>query len=252
MTDAVRILIAEDEAPQRRELIRLLAQQWPEANLVAECSDGLQALDAIEQHQPDVVFLDIRMPGISGIAVAKAASGRCHVVFTTAFDHYAVEAFETGAVDYLLKPIEAGRLRQSVERLRQRLVSQAPGDISETLARLEDQLTPNRAGLKWITASVGDAIKMIAIDDVLFFQAEQKYVRVVTADTEAIIRLSLKALIEQLDSQQFWQIHRGTVVAASAIDRVTKDELGKWWLQVKDCAEQLAVSSTYQPRFRGM
>jgi len=258
----VTAIIAEDEAPQRAELERLLREQWPELEIVASCEDGLAALEALEAHAPQVAFLDIRMPGASGIEVARAASasGRVHVVFVTAYDEYAVAAFETGAADYLMKPVKPERLAQAVERLRTRLASNAPTDLTKLLAALDAQIRSGggvgsgnaKAGLKWVTASIGDTVKMFPIDDVLFFQAQDKYVRVVTTGDEAVIRTPLRELVKQLDPEVFWQIHRSHIVRASAIDRVQKDALGHYHARVKGSGEMLPVSAVYQARFRGM
>jgi DNA-binding LytR/AlgR family response regulator len=247
----VTALIAEDEAAQREGLAALLREQWPELDIVATCEDGLSALEALDTHRPQVAFLDIRMPGASGIEVARAASGKVHVVFVTAYDEYAVSAFETGAADYLLKPVVPERLAKAVERLRSRLDSNAPTDLTRLLATLDAQLRSRApTGLKWVTASIGDTVKMFPIDEVLFFQAQDKYVRVVTTGDEAIIRTPLKELVRQLDPEIFWQIHRSIIVRATAIDRVQKDALGHCHAKLKGSKEVLPVSAAYQSRFR--
>ena len=252
--NTITALIAEDEPGQREELGRLLAQLWPDLSIVAVCEDGLSALEALQEKRPQVAFLDIRMPGASGVEVARAASGKVHVVFVTAYDEYAVSAFEAGAADYLLKPVTPERLKQTIERLRQRLASHASTDLSRLLEVLDAQLQvrQNVAGLKWVTASIGDTVKMFSIDDVLFFQAQDKYVRVVTTGDEAIIRTPLKDLVTQLDPEVFWQIHRSIIVRASTIDRVHKDELGHYHAKLKGSSEKLPVSSAYHARFRSM
>jgi len=252
--NAITALIAEDEPGQREELGRLLTQAWPELSIVAVCEDGLSALEALREKSPQVAFLDIRMPGASGIEVARAASGKVHVVFVTAYDEYAVAAFEAGAADYLLKPITAERLGKTIERLRQRIASHASTDLTRLLEVLDGQVRQRRSAteLKWVTASIGDTVKMFSIDDVLFFQAQDKYVRVVTAGDEAVIRTPLKELVAQLDSEVFWQIHLSVIVRASAIDRVTKDEFGHCHAKLKGRAETLPVSSAYHGRFRSM
>ena len=249
----VRLLLAEDEAPQREALAELLAELWPEATLVAACADGLEALEAFERERPEVAFLDIRMPGLSGLEVASAIRGRAHLVFVTAYDDHAVRAFDEGAVDYVLKPVRRERLADTVLRLRQRLGG-PPDDAGVLLARLRDELAraPKRDGLKWITASVGDTVKLYPLDEVLAFQAQDKYTRVITAKDEAIIRKSLRELLSLLDPEVFWQVHRSVIVRAAAIDRVRRDDLGKHWLTLKDHAEPLPVSSAFQSRFRGM
>jgi DNA-binding LytR/AlgR family response regulator len=219
-------LIAEDEELPRAELRRMLAAAWPELDIVAECEHGPAAVEAIDAHVPDVAFLDIRMPGLSGLDVTRAASGRCHVVFTTAYDSHAVTAFEAGAVDYLLKPVSAERLARAVARLRERLDSrrEAPA-VHELVERLARHLAPRDGGaerLRWLSASVGDTIKLFGIDEVLFFQSDEKHTRVVTAGDEAHVRKPLKEIAEGLDPDEFWQVHRGVIVRASAIARAAR------------------------------
>jgi DNA-binding LytR/AlgR family response regulator len=246
-------IIAEDELPQRQELRALLADLWPELHVVAECEDGLTALEALEQHRPQVAFLDIRMPGMSGLEVARAAGARCHVIFITAYEEYALSAFDEGAVDYLLKPVARERLSLAIERARARIVSGSPVDIGALLDMVQARLGAGRKqGIKWITASVGNSVKMFAIDEVLFFQAQDKYTRVVTADSEGNIRTPLKELTAALDSETFWQVHRSVIVRVGAIRAVEKGEDGKLQLTVRGRADVLPVSSTLQHRFRGM
>ncbi|HET6783984.1 MAG TPA: LytTR family DNA-binding domain-containing protein, partial [Pseudoxanthomonas sp.] len=226
----------------------------PELEIVAICEDGLSALDAVAMHKPSVAFLDIRMPGVSGLDVAKAVVGNGGlVVFTTAYDDYAVRAFEAGAADYLLKPVQPARLAQAVERLRERLQQAPATDLQAVMERLEARLRPTGDKLiRWIIASIGDSVRMIGIDEVLCFQAQDKYVRVVTAQDESIIRTSLKELLAGLDPEEFWQVHRGVVVRVKAIDRVRKDEFGRHVLTLKGRGEALPVSAAFQQRFRGM
>jgi DNA-binding LytR/AlgR family response regulator len=248
----VTAILAEDEAPQRQELRTLLAELWPTLDVVAECEDGLAALQALEEHRPDVAFLDIRMPGVSGIEVARAAGGRCHVIFITAYEEYALRAFDEGAVDYLQKPVARDRLRLAIERTQARLGSGAHVDMAALLDLVQARLAPGRPGIKWITASVGNTVRMFSIDEVLFFQAQDKYTRVVTADSEGHIRTPLKDLLPSLDSEAFWQVHRGVIVRVGAIRAVEKEDDGKLRLSVRGHAEQLPVSSAFQHRFRGM
>jgi len=253
---ACTALIADDEELPRAELRRMLALAWPGLRIVAECEDGPAAMEALAEHAPDIAFLDIRMPGASGLEVARAASGRCHVVFTTAYDDHAVAAFEAGAVDYLLKPIGSDRLAQAVARLRQRWEArtEAPdlAALLEALGRRLPDAGDKPPRLRWVSASVGDTIKLFGIDDVLFFQSDEKYTRVVTAGDEAHVRKSLRELAEGLDPDEFWQIHRGTIVRASQIVRATRDDLGRYTLHLKHHAEKLPVSQAWAWRFRAM
>ncbi len=249
-------LVADDEDLPRAELVRMLAAAWPALQIVAECEHGPAAVEAIDALRPDVAFLDIRMPGLSGLDVARAASGRCHVVFTTAYDSHAVAAFDAGAVDYLLKPVGAERLEQAVQRLQARLAGGQPAaDLDALVDRLATRLqgadvaTPR---LRWISASVGDTIKLFPIDEVLFFQSDEKYTRVVTSGDEAHVRKPLKEIAAGLDPDRFWQVHRGVIVRADRIARATRDELGRITLQLKDHPERLAVSQAYAWRFKPM
>jgi DNA-binding LytR/AlgR family response regulator len=264
----VKALIADDEDLPRAELHRMLAAAWPELEVVAECEDGPSAMEALDEHRPEVAFLDIRMPGASGLQVAQAAlaqaeagaGGRpCHVVFTTAYDSHAVAAFEAGAVDYLLKPVAAERLAQAVVRLRDRLAArEAPpatsaAAMSTLIAQLAGRLARSDASrLRWVSASVGETIKLFGIDEILFFQSDEKYTRVVTAGDEAHVRKPLKELVESLDPEEFWQVHRGVVVRASAIARAQRDDLGRITLQLRQHPEKLAVSQAWAWRFKPM
>ena len=246
-------LLAEDEQPQREELRAMLAELWPELRIVAQCADGLAALEALEQHRPDLAFLDIRMPGVSGLEVARAAQPPCQVIFTTAYEEYALRAFEEAAVDYLLKPITRERLGRAIERARGRLGGGHPIDIAALADLLQARLGPGRKpGIKWITASVGNSTRMFSIDEVLFFQAHDKYTRVVTADNEGHIRTPLKELLDALDPESFWQVHRSVIVRVAAIRTVDKDADGKLQLFLRGRQDVLPVSSAFQHRFRAM
>lgn len=248
------VLIAEDEAPQRRELIRMLGELWPELTISAECEDGLSALEAIQAEPPQLAILDIRMPGLSGIEVAKAAiEVGSQVLFTTAYDEYAVRAFEAGAIDYLLKPIREDRLSKALQRVRERLAQPPVANaLSAQISALPQLLMGRELPLQWITASVGDTVRFISIDEVLCFQAQDKLTRVLANDGEAFIRTPLKELVRGLDPQQFWQIHRSAIVRAAAIDKVRKDELGRYELSLKQRNERLPVSQAFAQRLRGM
>jgi DNA-binding LytR/AlgR family response regulator len=246
-------IIAEDETPQRQELRALLAELWPELNVVAECEDGLSALEALEEHSPQLAFLDIRMPGVSGLEVARTAGAQCHVIFVTAYDEYALRAFDEGAVDYLLKPVARERLSLAIQRARSRLEGGAHVDMTALIDMVQARLASGgKPGIKWLTVSVGNSVKMYSIDEVLFFQAQDKYTRVVTAASEGHIRTPLKELAAALDSETFWQVHRSVIVRVGAIHAVEKSDDGKLQLTVRGRPDVLPVSNTFQHRFRGM
>jgi len=253
-------VVAEDESLLREALVLELQRAWPELRIVAECADGGSALEAIAEHQPDVAFLDIRMPGLTGLEVAAAgveASPGTQVVFVTAYDQYAVDAFEAGAVDYLLKPIEPTRLAQTVGRLRARL--ERGGPAPEVLAGLLRQLTatlprvaPAAEPLAWLTASSGTATRLIRIEDVLYFRAEHKYTVVMTAAGEALLRKPIKELLDVLDATHFKQVHRSTIVNLRAIESITRDDTGRGLVKLKSRPETLVVSQPFMALFRAM
>ena len=241
-------IIAEDEPLLREELAELLAALWPELDIVAQTGDGISTLRALEQHAPDILFLDIQMPGLTGLDVARQANGRCHVVFVTAFDQHAIAAFEQGAADYVLKPAGASRLATTVSRLKERIGRPAaPVD-----AVLRDLGAPQRGHLRWINASHGQTVRIITVEDVHYFQADSKYTRVVTGDGESLIRKPIRELAEELDPAAFWQIHRSTIVNVNAIAGVVRDLRGRPQVRLKRGAELLPVSDAYAHRFRQM
>ncbi|WP_028446984.1 LytR/AlgR family response regulator transcription factor [Chitinimonas koreensis] len=245
-----RILIAEDEPLMRERLVAMLAQRWPDAAVVAVAENGNDAWDGYLEHEPEVVFLDIRMPGLSGLEVAERIGTAAHVVFVTAYDQYAVDAFETGAVDYLLKPVEADRLDRAIERIKAKLAAQ-PADLADLLSRLKAAVPqPVQERMKWIKATVGKQIKLINVDDVLFFQSDTKYTRVVLSDSEALIRTPLKDLLGGLDPDRFWQIHRGTLVNVAAIQAAERIDAERMQVLVKGCSERLPVSRAFTHLFR--
>ncbi len=250
----ITAIVAEDEAPQRAQLCSLLAEVGPDFHVAAECRDGIEALEALAIHRPQVVFLDIRMPGASGLEVARAAAGTAQIVFTTAYEEYALQAFDRGAVDYLLKPVSADRLLIALMRVRERLKSGSVQDVSEIIGLLEKCLAdhPRAATIQWITASSGNTAKMFAIDEVLFFQAQDKYTRVVALEDEAFIRMPLRELMAGLDPERFWHVHRSVIVRAGAIQCVRRGDDGKLTLKIKGRDDMLPVSSALNSRFRGM
>ena len=242
-------VIAEDEPMLRAQLKARLAQAWPDLLIVGEAENGAEALALVSQHEPDIVFLDIRMPVRSGLEVATALADRCHVVFVTAYDEYAVTAFEQGAVDYVLKPVTPERIVKVVDRLQQRLDA-PPAD----LATIIKQLGERDAGgpLRWIKASLGASMRLIAVDDVCYFQAEDKYTKVVTSDGEALIKKTIKELFDELDPAFFWQVHRATIVNVRAIAKVERDYREQPLIVLKDRPETLTVSRTFAHLFKAM
>ncbi|WP_288381558.1 LytTR family DNA-binding domain-containing protein [uncultured Massilia sp.] len=254
-----KCVIAEDEALLRESLVQLLGQVWPELEIVAACEDGGSALEAIAAHAPDVAFLDIRMPGLSGLEVASSmleAGIRTEVVFVTAYDQYAIDAFERGAVDYLLKPVARERLAGAVGRLRERLArgGQDLRQLQSLLQQLQSVAPPQPATppLVWLTASRGQETRLILVDDVAYFQADSKYTVVMTADGEALLRKPIRDLLEVLDSSMFKQIHRSTIVNLRCVAGVTRDESGRGTLRLKNRPETLSVSQPFMTLFRNM
>ncbi|MGH8217093.1 MAG: LytR/AlgR family response regulator transcription factor [Steroidobacteraceae bacterium] len=237
------------------KLCDLLAELWSELELVAVCDDGLGALEAMTSLQPEMAFLDIRLPGLSGLEIAQAAGPSVHIVFTTAYDEYAVRAFERGAIDYLLKPISRDRLATSVARLKERIGSTtAPPPIGPVLEALQSRprSSARLGAIRWITGSAGRVTKMFGIEEVLFFQARDKCVRVATSEDEVQIRTPLRELLEALDPEEFWRIHRSVIVRAAAIHRIEANGDGVLQLRVRGRDELLPVSSAFQYRFRPM
>lgn len=240
----------------REQLRSRLAEVWPELQILAEARNGEEAVAAVEQHRPDLAFLDIRMPGMTGIEAARALGDACHVVFITAYNEYAVEAFEQGAVDYVLKPADRERLELTVARLKKRLGT-PPSDLGELLNRLAARLDagssePASDSLQWIQASVGQQLRLIPVADVLFFTSDEKYTRVQTEGFEALIRKPIKELVAELDPAQFWQIHRSTIVNTKAIAGVTRDFRGRQLVLIKGHSDKLEVSRNFTHLFKQM
>ena len=252
-----RAVLADDEPLMREQLRARLSELWPELEIVAEAKNGAEAVEMIEEHRPEVVFLDIRMPVKTGVQAARDIAkldGRLpEIVFVTAYDQYAIDAFQQGVIDYVLKPAERERLAVTVERLKKRLAepSGSSDALQQALARLAEKLDPPQH-LKWIQASVGNQIQMIAVDDILFFVSDEKYTRVQTAQQEALIRKPIKELIAELDPAQFWQIHRSTLINARAIAGIIRDERGRQLVAIKGRPEKLEVSRGYAHLFKGM
>jgi DNA-binding LytR/AlgR family response regulator len=249
--NAPTAVLAEDEAPLRAELKELLAEQWPELVVVAEAGDGRAAIDAVAGHRPQILFLDIEMPGMTGLEVAQRVNGQCHVVFVTAYDKYAVAAFEQGAVDYVMKPYSEARLQATVARLKQRLAG-PPADLDGILKSLVGKLPRRTDYLRWITASQGDTLRLITVDEIVYFRADHKYTSVVTPDSEALIRRPLKSLAEDVDPDAFWQIHRSALVNVREIAGVKRDFRGHLTVALKHRSETLPVGENYVHLFKQM
>ncbi len=243
-------LIVEDEPALRDELRELLHALWPELHIVAEAQNGLDALRLIGEHRPAIVFLDIQIPEPGGLDVARCIGDRCHVVFVTAYDEHAIAAFDNGAADYLLKPINGARLAVTVQRLKQKL-AHPPIDLFKLAGQLNAPHDRPRH-LRWITATVGKSLRMIMIDEVMFFQSDQKYTRVVLADSEVLIKRPLKDLLTELDPDQFWQIHRSTVVNAMEVAAIEPNMAGQLSVKLRNRREQLPVSENFIRKFRQM
>jgi DNA-binding LytR/AlgR family response regulator len=248
---ALKAVIAEDEPVLRAELKETLAAVWPELVICAEAEDGIQAMHAMSAHTPDVLFLDIQMPGMDGLEVAQQASGKCHVVFVTAYDKYAVAAFEQGAVDYVMKPFSTARLATTVARLKAKVAS-APANLDGILNALAARLQSGKEYLRWITASQGQNLRLITVDEICYFQADNKYTLVVTADTQTLIRRPIKELVDEVDPNLFWQIHRSTLVNVNAIAGVNRDFKGHLHVRLKQRKETLPVSEPYVHLFKQM
>ncbi|MDI4634346.1 response regulator transcription factor [Pelomonas sp. V22] len=272
-TQRVRAVLADDERLMREQLRSRLTEVWPDLDIVAEAKNGLEAVELVKEHKPDLVFLDIRMPGLTGVDAARQIAQLPEdevwllpeIVFITAYDQYAVEAFEQGVADYVLKPAERERLQVTVERVKKRLSQRhsnepVPDDgkpaapMQQLLHKLSAQLNPSGtpAYLQWIQATVGQAIQMIPVEDVLFFISDEKYTRVQTATLEALIRKPIKELVDELDPKLFWQIHRSTLVNVKAIAGITRDFRGRQLVGVKGLTEKLEVSRSYTHLFKGM
>ena len=278
---APRAVLADDERLMRDQLRARLAEVWPELQIVGEAKNGLEAVQMVQEHRPEIVFLDIRMPGLTGVEAARQiaqlpapenADGSVdderdlvpEIVFITAYDQYAVEAFEQGVADYVLKPAERDRLLLTVQRIQKRLAARLAGEggadappgphLQQLLHELSARLNPGGAPqyLQWIQATVGQAIQMIPVDEVLFFISDEKYTRVQTAQVEALIRKPIKELVDEVDPRLFWQIHRSTLVAVKAIAGVTRDFRGRQIVSVKGHGQKLEVSRSYTGLFKGM
>jgi DNA-binding LytR/AlgR family response regulator len=250
-------LIADDEPLLRATLKRMLGSAWPSLEIVAEARNGREALEAFEAKRPGVCFLDVHMPGLTGIDVARSIGRRAHIVFVTAYDQYALEAFERGALDYLVKPLEAERLDETVSRLRERFASAPASDVEALIEQLAARLGKDRGALRWIHASVGQDVRLIPVDDVDFLRSDEKYTVVAWRDgegraSEALIRTPLKELVDQLDPDRFVQVHRSVVVNRRAISHVARGENETATIHLRNRADTLPVSRSYLHLFKQM
>jgi DNA-binding LytR/AlgR family response regulator len=252
MSGRVSAVIADDEPLLRAQLRSRLTRLWPELDVVHEMQDGRDVESVVRQHAPALFFLDIHMPGVNGLEAARLIGRRAHIVFVTAYDQYAVEAFERGAVDYVLKPFNEERLALTVGRLKERLAAQPP-DVEALVETLAARLAPRAAEhLRWIKASVGSNVRLIPVEEILFFRSDEKYTRVVTAEGEVLIRKPIRELLDELDPQRFWQIHRATIVNVDHIASVKRGLKDQAEISLRDHAETLIVSRAFTHLFRQM
>lgn len=249
-------IIADDERLMRDQLRLRLGEVWPELDIIGEAKNGEEAVELVGRLKPDLTFLDIRMPGTTGMEAARQIGGQSNIVFVTAYDQYAVEAFERGAVDYVLKPPEPERLQVTVARLKERLAGpkQAVNDsVTQMLSQLAEKMAaPKPAYLQWIQASIGQDLRMIPVEDILFFRSDEKYTCVQTERFEALIRKPVRDLAEELDPALFWQIHRATLVNVNAIEGVTRDIRGRHLVLIKGKPDKLEVSRSFLHLFKQM
>lgn len=247
----ITALIVDDEPNLTQHLERLLAASWPELEILGTAHNGREALAKVETLSPDIVFLDIRMPGLSGLQVAAELPKDIHVVFVTAYDEFAVNAFEVAAADYLLKPVTAERLETTIARM-QSMLNNNSGPTVE-LQQLVAQLKGDSPSyLQWLRAGLGDTTQLIAIDDVVYLQADQKYTSIMTPDAEHLVRISIKDLEQQLDPNKFWRIHRGIIVNVNDISQAKRDLRGRYQITLRRRSEQLRSSQSYSQVFKQM
>ena len=249
----MKALIADDEPHLAQYLAARLAALWPELEILPAAANGLEALRRIDDEAPDVAFLDIRMPGLTGLEVAARVDRRTHVIFVTAYDQYAVEAFDRDAVDYVLKPVTDERLAKCIERLKRKIAAaEKPPALDELLSRLAKLAAPAAGRLRWVRALKGEVVHQIPVDEVLYFRASDKYTCVITREGESLIRLPLAELAAQLDPEAFAQIHRSTVVNVSEIASSRRDLGGRVFVKLKDGSTELPVSRAYAHLFKQM
>ena len=248
-TTALTAIVVEDEPDLRREICDSLMSLWPDLKIVGQAQDGLAALELVAEKKPGMVFLDIQIPELNGLEVARRIGDQCHIVFITAYDAHALEAFEKGAVDYILKPLQNERLALTVQRLKKKL-PQAPVAMSTLVDEI--QAPPRSRYIRWITASVGNTFHLVMTSDILFFQADKRYTRVVLSNSEVFIPKTLKELMDELDPEQFWQVHRSAIVNSNEIASIEPDVMGRFSIKLKSRQERLPVSDAFMRKFRKM
>jgi len=244
-------IVVDDEPQLVTQLVKALAVRWPELEVVGTAGDGERALALVDALRPDVAFLDIQMPGVGGLEVARRLAGRCHVVFVTAHDRYALQAFDRAAVDYLLKPVEGERLAATVERLRPRLAS-PPADLAALVEKLAERLRPPGGKLQWLQVQQRQDVILVAVEEVDLFQSSEKYTLAFSGEKEWVIRMPLKELEAQLDPDRFWRVHRNAIVRVAAIERVSRDFGGQLAVRLKGSSRTVAVSRAHAARFKEM
>ena len=255
----ITAIIADDEKQLRLHLKNKLSQIWPELKICAEAENGIEAVKLAKKHKPDIAFLDIKMPGKSGLEAAGEINTICRIVFITAYDQYAVDAFENEAIDYILKPVENIRLKKTVTRLKERFIAEnnpadTPKDINQILKKISETISTTQENkyLQWIKAQHGDSIRLIPIDEITIFQSTDKYTAVISKGKEYLIRKTIKKLETMLDPEKFWKIHRGTIVKVSAITKVSRSVTGRNIIKVKEHEKPITVSRSYVHLFKQM
>ncbi len=256
----ITALIADDEKQLRLHLKNKLGRIWPELEICAEAENGIQAIEFVKEYKPDIAFLDIRMPGKSGLEAAEEINQICRIVFITAYDQYAVDAFENEAIDYILKPVEDTRLEKTVIRLKKKFAEENAlpdnsEDINQILKKISETIsttTQKDKYLQWIKAQQGDSIRLIPVDEITIFQSSDKYTAVISKGKEYLIRKTIKELETMLNPEKFWKIHRGTIVNVSAITKISRSVTGRYIIKVKEYEKPITVSRSYKHLFKQM
>jgi DNA-binding LytR/AlgR family response regulator len=254
--NSIQAIIVDDEHHLRRYLRSMLAVVWPELKICGEAQNGEEALSLIETHRPHVVFLDIRMQGMCGMQVARKIAETCWVVFITAYDRYAVNAFESGAMDYILKPVTAERLQITAMRLKGQIAASGrpPLHIADIVRKVITELPRegNKQFLQWIRVPYKDGVRLVAVDDICFFRAEDRYTAVITQNGESLIRKPIRELVDELDPDKFWQIHRATIVNVGRIEKISHSLTGRGLIKLKNHPDILTISRAYLHKFKKM